>query len=49
MAIETTAITQAIYGLPCRQTHGFLESIFELMKLILKMPYHRTLSRQDCH
>ncbi|MBK8316525.1 MAG: transposase [Acidobacteria bacterium] len=43
MAIETTAISQAIYGLPCHQTQRFLESIFELIKLILMVPYHRTL------
>jgi Transposase DDE domain len=33
LAIETIASVQAIYGLADRQTQGFLQSIFEVMKL----------------
>ena len=46
LAIETMAIVQAIYGLAGRQTQGFLQSIFELMKLDLTAPDHSTLSRR---
>src|SRR5262249_10909119 len=34
------------YGLAGRQTQGFLQSIFELMKLNLTVPDHSTLSRR---
>jgi len=46
LAIETMATVQAIYGLAGRQTQGFLQSIFELMKLDLTTPDHSTLSRR---
>jgi hypothetical protein len=46
LAIETMATVQAIYGLAGRQTQGFLQSIFELMKLDLTAPDHSTLSRR---
>ena len=46
LAIETMATVQAIYGLAGRQTQGFLQSIFELMKLDLTVPDHSTLSRR---
>lgn len=46
IAIETMAIVQAIYGLAGRQTQGFIESIFELMKIKLSVPDHTTLSRR---
>src|SRR5262249_22351990 len=46
LAIETMATVQAIYGLPGRQTQGFLQSVFELMKLDLPVPDHSTLSRR---
>jgi IS5 family transposase len=49
LAIETMAIVQAIYGLAGRQTQGFLQSIFELMKLDLPVPEHSTLSRRRRH
>src|SRR5215468_12611413 len=49
LAIETMAIIQAIYGLAGRQTQGFLQSIFELMKLDLPVPDHSTLSRRRRH
>jgi len=40
------ATVQAIYGLPGRQAQGFLQSVFELMKLGLPVPDHSTLSRR---
>jgi IS5 family transposase len=46
LAIETMATIQSIYGLAGRQTQGFLQSIFELMKLDLTVPDHSTLSRR---
>jgi hypothetical protein len=46
LAIETMATVQAIYGLGGRQTQGFLQSVFELMKLELTTPDHSTLSRR---
>ena len=46
LAIETMATIQAIYGLAGRQTPGFLQSVFELMKLDLTAPAHSTLSRR---
>src|SRR5262249_29041111 len=45
LAIETMATVQAIYGLAGRQTQGFLQSVFGLMKLDLPVPDHSTLSR----
>ena len=46
LAIETMATVQAIYRQPGRQTQGFLQSIFELMKINLSVPDHSTLSRR---
>jgi hypothetical protein len=46
LAIETMATVQAIYGLAGRQTQGFLQSVFVLMKLNLTVPDHSTLSRR---
>jgi Transposase DDE domain len=46
LAIEAMATVQAIYGLPGRQTQGFLQLVFELMKLDLPVPDHSTLSRR---
>jgi hypothetical protein len=43
LAIETMATVQAIFRLPGRQTQGFLQSLFELMKLDLPAPDHSTL------
>jgi len=40
------ATVQAIYRLAGRQTQGFLQSVFELMKLDLTVPDHSTLSRR---
>jgi IS5 family transposase len=49
LAIETMATVQAIFRLPGRQTQGFLQSLFELMKLDLPVPDHSTLSRRRRH
>jgi IS5 family transposase len=46
LAIETMATVQAVFNLPGRQTQGFLQSLFELMKLDLPVPDHSTLSRR---
>jgi IS5 family transposase len=46
LAIETMATIKAIYRLPGRQAQGFLQSVFELMKLNLPVPDHSTLSRR---
>jgi hypothetical protein len=46
LVIETMATVQAIYGLAGRQTQGFLQSVFEFMKLDLTAPDHSTLSRR---
>jgi hypothetical protein len=40
------ATIKAIYRLPGRQAQGFLQSVFELMKLNLPVPDHSTLSRR---
>jgi hypothetical protein len=45
LAIETMATIQAIYRLAGRQTQGFLQSVFELMKLNLTVPDHSTPSQ----
>src|SRR5689334_6869869 len=49
LAIETMATLQALYGLAGRQTQGFLQSLFDLMKLDLTAPDHSTLSRRRRH
>jgi hypothetical protein len=46
LEIETMATVQAVYHKPGCQTQGFLESIFELMKIKLPVPDHSTLSRR---
>ena len=45
LAIETILSLRLIFHLPLRQTEGFVTSIFQLMKLKLKVPDHTTLSR----
>jgi hypothetical protein len=45
-AIALMATVQALFNLAGRQTQGFLESLFELMKLELPIPDHSTLSRR---
>ena len=46
LALETMATVQAIYSLAGRQTQGFLQSIFALLKINLTVPDHSTLSRR---
>jgi hypothetical protein len=46
LAIATMATVQAVYHLAGRQTQGFLQSLFGLMKLALTVPDHSTLSRR---
>jgi hypothetical protein len=46
LAIETMATVQAVYHLAGRQTQGFLQSLFRLMKIALDVPEHSTLSRR---
>jgi IS5 family transposase len=46
LAIETMATVQALYSLAGRQTQGFLQSLFDLMKVDLTAPDHSTLSRR---
>jgi transposase len=46
LAIETMATVQAVYHLAGRQTQGFLQSLFGLMKIALGVPDHSTLSRR---
>ena len=43
-AIETILSLRLIFHLSLRQTEGFVTSIFQLMKLNLKVPDHTTLS-----
>lgn len=46
LAILTMATVKAVYRLAGRQCQGFLESIFQLMRLELPVPDHSTLSRR---
>jgi Transposase DDE domain len=46
LAIETMATVQAVYRQAGRQTQGFLQSVFQLMKIALPVPDHSTLSRR---
>ena len=46
LAILTMATVKAVYGLAGRQCQGFLESIFQLMGIELRVPEHSTLSRR---
>ena len=47
IAITTMATIKVLYGLPGRQTQGFLESLFEMMDIDLSVPDHSTLSRRQ--
>ncbi len=38
---------RVVFGLPLRQTDGFLDSLLSLMDLDLKAPDHTTLSRRN--
>jgi hypothetical protein len=46
LAIQTMATLKAAYRLAGRQCQGFLESLFELMRIDLPVPDHSTLSRR---
>jgi transposase len=46
LAIETTLMLGMVFGLPLRQSEGFLNSVLELMALDLPVPDHTTLSRR---
>lgn len=46
LAIETMATLQPVFHLAGRQAEGFLNSVFELMKIELTSPDHTTLSRR---
>ena len=45
-AIETALTLRLLFGLPLRQTEGFLGSLLRLMDLMLPCPDHTTLSRR---
>lgn len=46
VAIATMGTIQSLFHLPGRQAEGFLESLFTLMGVELKVPDHSTLSRR---
>ena len=48
-AIETALTFRLVFGLPLRQTEGFLRSILSLMRVNLDAPDHTTLSRRSQH
>ena len=47
LAIRTALTLRVVFGLPLRQTEGFLNSLFSLMSRDLKAPDHTTLSRRN--
>ena len=47
LAIRTTLTLRVVFGLPLRQTEGFLDSLLSLMSRDLKAPDHTTLSRRN--
>ena len=47
LAIRTALTLRVVFGLPLRQTEGFLDSLLRLMGLNLKAPDHTTLSRRN--
>jgi len=49
LSIEAALTIRLVYGLPLRQTEGFLESISTLLDLGLRIPDHNTLSRRSKH
>ncbi len=46
LAIATFATVKAVYHQAGRQTQGFIQSVFRLMKLELDVPDHSTVSRR---
>jgi hypothetical protein len=47
LAIEAALMVRLVYGLPLRQTEGFLQSMSTLLDLGLRIPDHTTLSRRS--
>ena len=47
IAILTALTLRVVFGLPLRQTEGFLDSLLSLMDLDLRAPDHTTLSRRN--
>ena len=47
LAIRTALTLRVVFGLPLRQTEGFLDSLLNLMSRDLKAPDHTTLSRRN--
>ena len=47
LAIRTALTLRVVFGLPLRQTEGFLDSPLSLMSRGLKAPDHTTLSRRN--
>ncbi len=45
-AIQTSMTIRAIYRLPLRQTEGFLQSVFDLMGVVLPVPHYTTVSKR---
>ena len=46
LAIGLCLSLRQIFHLPLRQTEGFIDSLFELMKISLPIPNYTTLSRR---
>jgi IS5 family transposase len=47
LAIETAVTVRLVFHLPLRQTEGFLNAIFALMRIDRSAPDHTTLSRRS--
>ena len=47
LAIQTALTLRLVFGLPLRQTEGFLISVFGMMGVDLDVPDHTTLSRRS--
>ena len=47
LAIRTALTLRVVFGLPLRQTEGFLDSLLSLMSRDLKAPDHTTLARRN--
>ncbi len=46
LAIETCLTLRAVFGLPLRQTQGFVHSLLPLMQMDLPVPDYSTLCRR---
>lgn len=49
LVIETAITLRLVFGLPLRQTEGFLKSLFQMMAIDLEVPDHTTLSSRSQH